>query len=73
MIEVLRVRNLSALAAVLLLTAASLSATGSFSADSPGGDLRPVDGAEEVVQILQGERTVLWTALTGSVGGRPGS
>jgi len=68
MIEVLRVRNLSALAAVLLLSAASLGATAFFSADSPGADLSPVDGAEEVVQILQGNRTVLWTALTGSVG-----
>lgn len=68
MIEVLRVRNLSALAAVLLLTAASLGTTALFSAESPGSDLRPVDGAEEAVQILQGNRTVLWTALTGSVG-----
>jgi hypothetical protein len=68
MIEVLRVRNLSVLAAVLLLTAASLGTTALFSADGPGADLRPVDGADEVVQILQGNRTVLWTALTGSVG-----
>jgi hypothetical protein len=68
MIEVLRVRNLATLTAVLLLMAASLGSTEIFSADRPGADLRPVDGAGEVVQILQGNRTVLWTALSGSVG-----
>jgi hypothetical protein len=68
MIEVLRVRNLATLAAVLLLTAASLGTTAIFSADRPGADLRPVDGASEVVQILQGNQSVLWTALSGSVG-----
>ena len=68
MMEVLRVRNLATLAAALLLTAASLGSTVLFSADRPGADLRPVDGAEELVQILQGNRTVLWTALSGSVG-----
>ena len=68
MIEVLRVRNLTAVAVILLLTAASFAATAVFSADGPGADLGPVDGAEEVVQILQGKRTVLWTALSGSVG-----
>ena len=68
MIEVLRVRNLAAVVAVFLLTAAALGTTAFFSADRPGADLRPVDGAEEVVQILQGNRTVLWTALSGSVG-----
>lgn len=68
MTGVLRVRNLATAAAVLLLTAASLGITAFFSADRPGADLRPADGAQEVVQILQGNRTVLWTALTGSVG-----
>ena len=68
MIEVLRVRNLAMFGVVLLLTAASIGTTALFSAERPGADLRPVDGAEEVVQILQGNQTVLWTALSGSVG-----
>jgi hypothetical protein len=68
MIEVLRVRNLATIAAILLLTAASFGGAALFSADRPGEDLRPVEGAEEVVHILQGNRTVLWTALSGSVG-----
>lgn len=67
MIGVLRVRNLATLAAALLLTAASLGATAFFAADRPGSDLRPVGGAEEMIQILQGNRNVLWTALSGSV------
>ena len=68
MIEVLRVRNLATFGAVLLLAAASLGSTALFSADRPGAELGPVDGAEEVVQILQGNQTVLWSALSGSVG-----
>jgi hypothetical protein len=68
MIEVVRVRNLALIAAVLLLTAASLGSTALFSSEQPGADLRPVEGADEFVQILQGNRTVLWTALSGSVG-----
>jgi hypothetical protein len=68
MIGVLRVRNLAIFAAALLLTAASLGATAFFTADGPGSDLRPVGGAEETIQILQGNRSVLWTALSGSVG-----
>ena len=68
MIEVLRVRNLSVVVAVLLLTAASLGTTALFTADRPGAELRPVDGAEEVLEILQGNRTILWTTLSGSVG-----
>jgi hypothetical protein len=68
MIGVLRVRNLATFAAALVLTAASLGATSFFAADEPGSDLRPVGGAEEMIQILQGNRNVLWTALSGSVG-----
>lgn len=68
MTKVLRVRNLATFGVVLLLTAASIGTTALFSADRPGTDLRPVDGAEEVVQILQGNQTVLWSALSGSVG-----
>ncbi|MET0565056.1 MAG: hypothetical protein ABW021_01255 [Acidimicrobiia bacterium] len=64
----LRVRNLAMFAAALLLTAASLGATAFFAADRPGSDLRPVSGAEDMVQILQGNRNILWTALSGSVG-----
>lgn len=55
-------------AAAVLLTAASLGATAFFAADRPGSDLRPVSGAEDMVQILQGNRNILWTALSGSVG-----
>jgi hypothetical protein len=47
--------------------AASVGGSALYRADSPGTDLRPVDGAESVVQVLQGNRTVLWTALSGSV------
>jgi len=68
MIGVLRVRNLATFAAALVLIAASLGATSFFAADEPGSDLRPVGGAEEMIQILQGNRNVLWTALSGSVG-----
>ena len=38
-----------------------------FQADRPGADLSPVGNAAEMVQILQGNRTVLWTSLSGAV------
>lgn len=60
--------RLSALIAAALLTlAAGFATTARYVADSPGADLRPVDGAERVVQILQGQQHILWTSLTGSV------
>jgi hypothetical protein len=61
------VRQLTPLLAALLLMAASIGGTALFRAASPGDDLRPVDGAGSMVQVLQGNRTVLWTALSGSV------
>jgi hypothetical protein len=61
------VRQLTPLLAALLLMAASIGGTAVFRAASPGDDLRPVDGAASMVQVLQGNRTVLWTALSGSV------
>ena len=51
----------------LLLVAASLGGTALFRAESPGADLQPVNGAASTVQVLQGNKTVLWTALSGSV------
>ncbi len=68
MLGVTRIRNLGIVAAVFLLTAASLGATAVFQANGPGSDLRPVDGADAMVQILQGSETVLWTSLSGTVG-----
>jgi hypothetical protein len=62
-----RGRNLALVGATFLLAAASLATTALFQADRPGSDLTPVHGAEELIQILQGNRTVLWTALSGSV------
>lgn len=55
-----------ALAAVLLVAAAT-SAAALFEAPEPGAPLAPVGGAEDVVQLLQGSRSILWTSLTGPV------
>ena len=51
----------------ILLTAAAFSTTAFFSAPAPGSDLNPVGGAEKVISLIQGQETVLWTALTGTV------
>jgi hypothetical protein len=51
----------------LLLVAASLGGTALFRAESPGADLQPANGAASMMQVLQGNETVLWTALSGSV------
>jgi hypothetical protein len=66
-IHKLGVRRIAPVAVALLLMAASLGATAVFQAPSPGEDLRPVDGAGSMVQLLQGNRTVLWAALSGTV------
>ena len=67
MLRVTRVRTLTLAAAALLLTAASLGATAVFQADRPGADLKPITGADEVVRVLQGNRTLLWTSMSGAV------
>lgn len=53
--------------AALLLSAASYSAVAVFEAPRPGADLQPVEGAEHVIQILQGRQSILWTTLEGTV------
>jgi hypothetical protein len=67
MLHLPRIRNLTLAAAALLLVAASFAGTALFQADRPGADLAPVGAAAEMVQILQGNRTVLWTSLSGPV------
>ena len=54
------------LAAVVLIAAAGASFA-SFQATSPGSDLRPLSGAETVIDLIQGHETVLWNALSGTV------
>jgi hypothetical protein len=60
------VRQLAPLAVALLL-AASIGGSALFRSETPGADLEPVGGAGSMVQVLQGNKTVLWTALSGSV------
>jgi uncharacterized protein (DUF58 family) len=55
--------------AALAIAAAAFSASALYQAPAPGLDLEPVAGAEQVVEILQGQSTVLWTALAGNVTG----
>lgn len=62
-----RIRNLTVAAAALVLAAASFAGTALFQADRPGADLAPMGDAADVVQILQGNRNVLWTSLSGTV------
>lgn len=56
------------LAMVALLLAAATASTATFLAEHPGADLSPLSGAGEVINILQGNETILWTSLAGSVG-----
>jgi hypothetical protein len=58
---------------VLLIAAAVIALTVTagavFRAPAPGSDLRPTDGAGEVIELLQGNQSILWTALSGTVTG----
>ena len=67
MLRLPRIRNLALAAAAMLLTAATVGATASFQAERPGADLGPVGQSGTIIEILQGDRTILWTALSGSV------
>jgi hypothetical protein len=51
--------------AALILAGAATSAV--FTADRPGADLSPLAGSGALVEILQGNRSVLWTSLSGPV------
>lgn len=53
-------RLLAAVLAVALSTAV-------YTATSPGEDLTPVGGAAQLVQIVQDNALIRWTALTGNV------
>lgn len=67
MLSVRRNQNLTVALGALALVAASFAGTAVFQADRPGADLAPVGSAGDVVQILQGNRNVLWTSLSGTV------
>ena len=54
------------LAAVILIAAAGTSFV-SFQAASPGLDLKPVRGAEAIIDLIQGNEAILWSSLTGNV------
>jgi hypothetical protein len=64
--SVLRIHPRPMLAA-LVLTAAAAPLLAVFQAPSPGADLAPTDDAGRIVEILQGNRGVLWTSLIGPI------
>ena len=54
------------LAAAILIAAISTTLA-PFAASTPGSDLSPRAGADKVIDLIQGQETVLWSALTGNV------
>jgi hypothetical protein len=54
--------------AALFLMAASSVGVARYLAPALGDDLAPVGDAASVIQVLQGQRTILWTSLQGPVG-----
>lgn len=60
------VRNTS-LALAIVATALAVSASALFQAARPGADLAPRGGSENLIQILQGSQSILWTSVSGSV------
>ncbi len=53
--------------AAMAVIAASLSTSALYTAPAPGSDLKPAAGAQQIVEVVQGGSTVMWTALTGEV------
>lgn len=67
MLSVPRVRIHTLALLTLLLAAASFGGTALFQAPERGAGLAPIDGASEMVEILQGSESILWTSLSGPV------
>ena len=62
------IRRLGLGLAALLITAAAYPATSAlFTASAPGQDLGPVDGAEFVIDLVQGQQHLLWSTISGKV------
>lgn len=53
--------------AAVLTVAAAFATTATFQASAPGADLKPVGGAERIIDLIQGQETVLWNSLAGTV------
>jgi hypothetical protein len=53
----------------LLITAAAYGGAAVFTAPSPGSNLTPEGGAELIVDLIQGQETVLWSTISGTVTG----
>lgn len=49
------------------LMAGALATTVGFGARAPGQPLAPLDGAAQVIRLVQGEQSILWTTLSGTV------
>lgn len=50
-----------------VLLAGALATSVSFTAQAPGQPLVPVGAAADVIRLVQGEQSILWTTLSGSV------
>lgn len=51
----------------LVTVAAAFSTSALFQAPAPGSTLQPVNGAELVIDLIQGQEAVLWSTLSGNV------
>ena len=61
------VRHLGVVLAAAVLIAAAGTSFANFQATSPGTDLKPLNGAEAVIDLIQGQETILWSALSGTI------
>jgi hypothetical protein len=50
-----------------LTVAAAFSTSALFQAPSPGSNLDPVNGAELIIDLIQGQEALLWSSLSGTV------
>lgn len=53
----------------LLTVAAVFPTTALFQASSPGSNLEAVSGADMIIDLVQGQKTLLWSSLSGTVTG----
>lgn len=65
--EALRNRSLTLTLAALVIAAGVISGSAVFEAAQPGNALEPVGSSGQMIDLLQGSRSIVWSSLGGTV------
>ncbi|MFZ0626917.1 MAG: hypothetical protein WAN34_10525 [Acidimicrobiia bacterium] len=63
----IRSRNLTVTLAALVIAATTIFTPAVFEAAKPGDALEPVGSTSQMIHLLQGSRSIVWSSLGGTV------